>query len=104
MFLERKMTPFIALNKIGNILSDPVLEDGLGDVFIALEVKQRIYDLHMETGLSVNQIFPVKSYTYEKDREMDVEKLALLCLQEVIQANCDIDDEEDEGCDFEYDD
>jgi ribosome biogenesis GTPase A len=102
LLLERGMTPIIALNKIDSV--DPELEGRLGEVFSSNKVKGRIFAIHQETGLSINQIFPTKSYSDERSREEDVEKLALLCLKEVIQANVeDAEEEEGEGSDFEYD-
>jgi ribosome biogenesis GTPase A len=104
LLLDRQMTPFIALNKIDTVDPD-TLRDDLGSVFKSNKVKSRIFAVHQETGLSVNQIFPVKSYSTEWDREEDVEKLALLCLQEAIQSNVDESafEEEEETSDFEYD-
>jgi G3E family GTPase len=101
LLLQRGMTPIIALNKV-----DTVLIDDLGSVFNSEAIKSRIHELHQETGIPINQIFPVKSYTFEHDREEDVEKLALLCLQEAIQSNVEEDalGEEEESSDFEYDD
>jgi hypothetical protein len=87
----------LALNKID--LVDQRLwdsEEGLSNVFKSVEVRKRMHLVHQETGLPINQIFPVKSYDSEMDRDLDVEKLALLCLREVIEANVEVDVSEDE--------
>jgi GTPase Era involved in 16S rRNA processing len=66
LLLKRQMTPVIALSKVDRIGSGSVIED-LGSAFDADEVKSIIYRIHQGTGLPVNLIFPVKSYTIEFD-------------------------------------
>jgi G3E family GTPase len=92
---ERGMIPMIALNKV-DLLDDRMFSDRLNGVFKSIKVLKGIHYVHQETGLSSNQIFPVKCYDIEYEREEVLEKLALLCLREVIQTNMNDDDFEDD--------
>jgi putative ribosome biogenesis GTPase RsgA len=96
---EKGMTPMIALNKI-DLVDQNLIGEGLKNVFKSVKARERMHLVHLETGLSVNQIFPVKSYDSEWDRDPDVEKLALLCLKEVIEANIEDDLSEDDEDDY----
>eukprot|EP00475_Leptophrys_vorax_P039635 TRINITY_DN718_c0_g1_i1.p1 TRINITY_DN718_c0_g1~~TRINITY_DN718_c0_g1_i1.p1 ORF type:complete len:282 (-),score=63.89 TRINITY_DN718_c0_g1_i1:54-899(-) len=85
MLMDRGLVPMIALNKMDKVHQGS--KAALGQVYRDDTVRRRILQVSKETGLPVNQIFPVKSYYNEFKRRSDVEKLVLFCLKETIEAN-----------------
>eukprot|EP00475_Leptophrys_vorax_P028830 TRINITY_DN4196_c0_g2_i1.p1 TRINITY_DN4196_c0_g2~~TRINITY_DN4196_c0_g2_i1.p1 ORF type:complete len:276 (+),score=41.30 TRINITY_DN4196_c0_g2_i1:31-828(+) len=83
--MDRDVVPFIALNKSDRLQRG--LRRDLANVFRHGVVQDRIARLSLDTGLPVNQILPTKSYHCEWTRKPDVERLALFCLKEAIEAN-----------------
>eukprot|EP00475_Leptophrys_vorax_P038772 TRINITY_DN6907_c0_g1_i1.p1 TRINITY_DN6907_c0_g1~~TRINITY_DN6907_c0_g1_i1.p1 ORF type:complete len:384 (-),score=96.63 TRINITY_DN6907_c0_g1_i1:134-1285(-) len=99
LLLDRDLVPMIALNKVDKLQLG--VKNNLGQVFRYASVRSRILKISQETGLPVNQVFPVKSYECEYSRKLDIEKLALFCLRETIEANVNCDAVEGETETFE---
>eukprot|EP00475_Leptophrys_vorax_P021741 TRINITY_DN2952_c0_g1_i3.p1 TRINITY_DN2952_c0_g1~~TRINITY_DN2952_c0_g1_i3.p1 ORF type:complete len:304 (+),score=69.14 TRINITY_DN2952_c0_g1_i3:126-914(+) len=85
LLMDRGLVPMIALNKMDKVHLGSKAE--LGKFYRDVAVRKRILQVSEETGLPINQIFPVKSYHREFNRRADIEKLVLFCLKETIEAN-----------------
>eukprot|EP00475_Leptophrys_vorax_P028831 TRINITY_DN4196_c0_g3_i1.p1 TRINITY_DN4196_c0_g3~~TRINITY_DN4196_c0_g3_i1.p1 ORF type:complete len:271 (+),score=41.04 TRINITY_DN4196_c0_g3_i1:20-832(+) len=85
LLVDKDVVPFIALNKCDRLQRG--LRGDLANVFRYGVVQDRIARLSLDTGLPVNQILPTKAYHCECTRKPNVERLALFCLKEAIEAN-----------------